>query len=51
MYVPSFSKGFRVIPRVMRKPKEIIVEIGIDHLLLETGDFILLETGDKIILE
>ena len=51
MYVPSFSKGFRVIPRIMRKPKEIKVGIAIDHLLLETGDFILLETGDKIILE
>ena len=49
MYISPFSKGFRVIPRVMRK-KEVAPAILIDRLLLETGDFVLLETGDRILL-
>jgi len=51
MFIPPMSKGFRVIPRVFRKPMEVIPVIAVDELLLETGDFIFLETGDKIILE
>ena len=49
MFVPPFSKGFRVTPRVFRR-KEIAPAILIDRLLLETGDFILLETNDRILL-
>ena len=50
MYVSSFSKGFRVVPRVFKKA-EAAPAIFINRLLLETGDFILLETNDRILLE
>lgn len=50
MFVPPFSKGFRVVPRVIRR-QEVVPVILIDELLLETGNFLLLETGDKLIIE